>query len=170
MAKQQKTIRDWVAGVFGTSYKSISEKLSAEEHEEFIQAADNLRQSQDKGDDDEDEDSEEDEEETDDTKDEADDKEAKNDDLTKTKAVSIEDRLAKLEQSLATKTKENKSLKTKLSQAESKLEKSTETNTKLRQSVNPLGEEDAAQGEQADKFLTKTDIEAREARKASQES
>lgn len=173
MANKKKTIGEWVDSVFGKSYKTISEKLSVEEHDHFIQEATELQaqvMAQ------EGEESEEDSEKEESEKTEAsngapgtpkqDSTEGGNNSATD---MSIEQRLSALEASLKKEQTAKAELQTKLTQTETQLKASQQTNKKLRQSVNPLGEQDAAQGEQADQFLTKTDIEAREARKANQE-
>lgn len=158
MSKPKLGIREWVSKAFGSSYKTISEKLTVEEHDAFVQDAEKLKS----------------EEESDDEGDEVEDENEEEEKGSKPepKSQSLESRINALETSytdvrakLKSEQKTNKSLISKVTELEGKLKLSEGQNKKLRNSVNPLGDEDVTNLDPSDVHLTKADVEARESYK-----
>lgn len=165
MSKPKTSIGNWLSRTFGSSYKTISEKLTAEEHAEFVKDAEKL-QTDDESDDDEDE---SDDDETEDTADEDTTADPAPTSAEKGKgAPTIEARLSALETSYAASQKNlkaeqktNKSLTSKVTELEGKLQASEEQKKKLRNAVNPLGDEDVTNSAGEEEHLTQADIDAR---------
>jgi hypothetical protein len=166
MANKKKTIGEWIDSVFGKSYKTISEKLSVEEHDHFIQDVTQL-QAQVLAQEGDDAEASEENKETESAGTEASDTETGSNSAAN---ASFEQRLSALEATLKKEQIAKAELQTKLTQTEAQLKTAQDANKKLRDSVNPLGDQDAANASQEEKHLTKTDIEARAAWKANQES
>ncbi|WP_149242590.1 hypothetical protein [Dyadobacter sp. 32] len=155
MSKPKTSIGDWLSRTFGSSYKTISEKLSAEEHDAFVKDAEKLQSDGDEGD------------ESDDDGDESTDPDPKSSEKGKG-ADTIEARLTALETSYAAsqkalkaEQKTNKTLNSKVTELEGKLKVSEEQKAKLRNSVNQLGDEDVTNSAGEEEYLTQADIDAR---------
>lgn len=152
------TIGAWLSGVFGNSFKTISEKLTPEELTEFSNEAAALMDADDADGDDDDDDQDDDDEQDEKKKKK---KGAENSDQSG--AISFEERFAALENSLKQEKADKLELQNQLTQMSADLKKSKSINAKLRQNVNPLSDKDQASGSEAKQLLTQADIEAREA-------
>lgn len=158
------TIGAWLSGVFGNSFKTISEKLTPEELTEFSNEAAALMDADDAEGDDDEEDDQDDEDDEDEKKKKK--KEAQNSDSSG--GISFEERLSALENSLKQEKADKLELQNQLTQMSADLKKSKSINAKLRQNVNPLSDKDQASGSESKQCLTQADIEAREAYAAAQ--
>lgn len=166
MSKPKTSIGSWLSRTFGSSYKTISEKLTAEEHAEFVKDAEKL-QPEEEGEEEEGESEEEDEtdEESTDPTPKSTDKGAN---TIEARLTALETNLKNSEAKLKAEQKTNSTLTSKVTELESKLKASEAQNKKLRNSVNPLGDEDLTNSEGEESHLTQADIDARESFKQRQ--
>lgn len=162
MSKPKTSIGDWLSRTFGSSYKTISEKLSAEEHDAFVKDAEKLQsdESFDSAQDDGDESDDDGDESTD--PDPKSSEKGKGADTIEARLTALETSYAASQKALKAEQKTNKTLNSKVTELEGKLKVSEEQKAKLRNAVNPLGDEDVTNTDAEAAHLTKADIEARE--------
>lgn len=158
MSKPKTSIGDWLSRTFGSSYKTISEKLSAEEHDAFVKDAEKLQSDDDEGDDGDESDDDGDESTDPDPKSS---EKGKGADTIEARLIALETSYAASQKALKAEQKTNKTLNSKVTELEGKLKVSEEQKAKLRNAVNPLGEEDVTNSAGEEEYLTQADIDAR---------
>lgn len=169
MSKPTKSAKQWLGDAFKNSLKAISEALSTDQYNKFVQDAEALQPEESE------ETEEADETETGtETQEEAETGEdPKNADPAKgaptsadlqAQVTALSARLDVANAALQTEKKAHEGTTTKLTEAQNALSAATANYKKLRQAVNPMSDEDLANKEtdNSKAGLTKADIEARE--------
>ncbi|WP_031527008.1 hypothetical protein [Dyadobacter crusticola] len=172
MSKPKKSAAQWLGDAFKNSFKAISETLSTEQFNQFVQDAEALQP----------EDSEETEETEEtgsgtETQQETESGDPQNADPSNSgptntdlqaQVKALTTRLEAADAALDSEKKAHEGTTAKLTVAQSALSASEAKYSKLRQAVNPMADEDLSNKETNEKQnagMTKTDIEAREAYK-----